>query len=72
MYRILLSRAPRLHLTLNGTSKLLRRVDAPASARLCLDVCRQLLSRATFFSSRSMMEPLGGSKQLPQPALFVT
>jgi hypothetical protein len=79
MYRIISSRAPHLvsnvrtlHPTQNGTSKLLSHIDAPASARLCPDVHRQFIGRATFFSSRDMMEPLGGSKQLPQPALFVT
>jgi hypothetical protein len=77
MYRIISSRAPHLvsnirtlHPTPNGTSKLLRRVDAPVSARPRPDVHRQCLGHATFFSSGQMMESLRDSKQLAQPALF--
>jgi hypothetical protein len=77
MYRIISNRAPHLvsnirtlHLTPNGTSKLLRRVDAPASTRLCSDVYRQYFGHATFFSSRQMTQSHGESKQLAQPALF--
>jgi hypothetical protein len=77
MYRIISSRAPHLvsnirtlHPTPNGTSKLLRRLDAPVSARPRLDVHRQFLGHATFFSSEQMMESLRDSKQLAQPALF--
>jgi hypothetical protein len=77
MYRIISSRAPHLvsnirtlHPFPNGTSKLLRRVDALVSARPYPHVHRQFLGRATFFSSRQMMESLRDSKQLAQPAHF--
>ena len=75
MYRIISSRAPHLVLdtrtlypTLNGKSKLLRRLGAPASASLCSDMHRPFPGHATLFSSRQMMESLGASKQLAQPA----
>jgi hypothetical protein len=77
MYRNISSRVPHivskirtLHPTPNGTSKLLRRVDAPVSTRPCPGVHRQFLGHAAFFSSRQMMESLGDSKQLGQPTLL--
>jgi hypothetical protein len=77
MYRIISSRAPHLVSNIrtlrpipNGPSKLLRRVDAPVSARPYPDVHRQFLGRAKFSSSRGMMKSFGDSKQLTQPALF--
>jgi hypothetical protein len=58
MHRIIPSRAPHLVSnirtlapTLSGTSRLLRRVNAPVSARPHLDVHRQCLGHATSFSS---------------------
>jgi hypothetical protein len=80
MYRIISSRVPCLvsrirapHPILSGTSKVLRRVDAPAPARLCPEVHRQFFGLAKFFSSRQLMEPfVKGNQlaQLAQPALF--
>jgi hypothetical protein len=77
MYRLISSRAPHLvsnvrtlHPTPSGTSKLLRRVDAPVSARPCSEVHRQFLGHATFFSSGQVTGLFRDSKQIAQPALF--
>jgi hypothetical protein len=77
MYRFIPSRAPHLvsktrtlHPTPNGTSNLLRRVDAPVSTRPCPGVHRQFLGHAAFFPSKQMTESLGDSKQLGQPTLL--
>jgi hypothetical protein len=75
MHRIISKRAPylvsnicTLHPAPNRTLKLLRRVNIPAPARLYPNAPLPLLGHATFFSSKQMMELLGDSKQLAQPA----
>jgi hypothetical protein len=77
MYRVISSRIPHLvsnirtlHPTVNGTSRLLRHVNASVSARPRPDVHRQFLGHASFFSSRQMMELPGDRKQLAQPAVL--
>jgi hypothetical protein len=76
MYRIISSRAPHpvsdirtLRATLNGKSKFLRRLAAPASASLCSEVNQPFFGHATFFSTSRMMGSLRESRQLTQPTL---